>query len=191
MPKQPQELAVRPLPSQSRGHPRFCLRGFLIDTIRLVSYSSVVCAIVRDSLTEPCLSTICFFPHIHGAHLGLETWEIKSGVGSVCFCGMIQLLIVIHIRHGALALNLLDAIPWNWRAEANVRKVVGMDPTDDCVVQVMCRDKTPYPCRPQSAPGLGKEQRPLLLPSLSCQLSFELPHGKWVLLVVEMWTLKD
>lgn len=61
--------------------------------------------------------------------------------------------------------------------EANVRKEVGMDPTDNCVVQVLCRDKTPYPCRPQSALGLGREQRPLFLPSLSCQLSFELPHG--------------
>lgn len=65
-----------------------------------------------------------------------------------------------------------------------------MDPTDNYVVQVLCRDKTPYPCRPQSALGLGKEQRPLFLPSLSCQLSFELPHGKWVVLVVEVWTLK-
>lgn len=56
--------------------------------------------------------------------------------------------------------------------EANVRKVVGMNPIDNFIVQARCRHKTPYPCRPQSALGLGKEQRPLFLPSLSCQLSF-------------------
>lgn len=97
----------------------------------------------------------------------------KKWVGSVYFCGMIQLPADsdTHPTHPTrrTGFELFGRDPLE--LQANVRKVVGMNPTDNCRVQVLCRHKTPYPCRPQSALGLGKEQRPLSLPSLSCQLS--------------------